>query len=81
MKIALLPNLTRACALEVTENVCAYLDSLQVSYFFDSAQEKELPEKYAFLPTETLLDACVAVFAIGGDGCLFHAAIKGVFQI
>ena len=68
MKIALLPNLTRACALEVTENVCAYLDSLNVSYYFDSVLEKELPKKYAFLPTETLLSSCDAVIAIGGDG-------------
>ena len=80
MKIALLPNLTRACALEVTENVCAYLDSLNVSYYFDSVLEKELPKKYAFLPTETLLSSCDAVIAIGGDGSLIHAAKKAVLH-
>ena len=80
MKIALLPNLTRACALEVTENVCAYLDSLNVSYYFDSVLENELPKKYVFLPTETLLSSCDAVIAIGGDGSLIHAAKKAVLH-
>ncbi len=78
MKIALLPNLTRRCALQVTNDVCAYLDSLGVRYGFEETLRGKLVVRGSFLPTETLLSGCDAVIAIGGDGSLIHAAKKAV---
>ncbi len=78
MKIALLPNLTRSCALEVTKAVCNCLGSLQVPYYFEDSVQNQLPAQYHFLPTESLLSDCDAVIAIGGDGSLIHAAKKAV---
>ena len=78
MKIALLPNLTRACALEVTKEVCRCLEKLNVSYFFEDELQAALPSQSICLPSETLLSDCDAVIAIGGDGSLIHAAKKAV---
>lgn len=78
MKIALLPNLTRECALQVTSDVCKYLDSLGVCYYFEDALQAQIPSAYSFLPTEELLSHCDVVIAIGGDGSLIHAAKKAV---
>ena len=78
MKIALLPNLTRACALEVTKEVCRCLEKLNVAYFFEDEQQAALPPQSICLPSETLLSDCDAVIAIGGDGSLIHAAKKAV---
>ena len=80
MKIALLPNLTRTHALTVTEEVCACLDALNISYAFDNSIQKQLHARFAsvFLSTQELLQWCDAVIAIGGDGSLIHAAKKAV---
>ncbi len=79
MKIALLPNLTRRHARQVTADVCACLDKLDVSYAFEDTLRAALPErKSAFLPTDRLLSKADVVIAIGGDGSLIHAAKKAV---
>lgn len=78
MKIALLPNLTRSCALEVTQAVCDCLSDLQVTFYFEDCLQTLLPQKYRFLPSEELLSQCDVVIAIGGDGSLIHAAKKAV---
>lgn len=78
MKIALLPNLTRACALEVTQAVCRCLSELRVSFYFEDSVQNQLPPDFPCLPTEQLLSACDIVIAIGGDGSLIHAAKKAV---
>lgn len=81
MKIALLPNLTRTHALTVTEEVCAYLDTLKISYAFEEDLSAQLEGRFssaAFLAVPTLLEWCDAVIAIGGDGSLIHAAKKAV---
>ena len=78
MKIALIPNLTRACALQITTEVCDILDRLSVEYFFDEELRKELPDTWSFLPSEKLFTICDVVIAIGGDGSLIHAAKKAV---
>lgn len=74
MKIALIPNLTRACALQVTTEVCEILDRLKVPYFFEKKLQNEIPRKDCFLDAKTLLSSCDVVIAIGGDGSLIHAA-------
>ena len=78
LKIALLPNLTRHFALQVTKDVCAYLDSLGVTYGFEETLRGNLDTHGIFLPTDTLLSEADAVIAIGGDGSLIHAAKKAV---
>ena len=78
MKIALIPNLTRACALQITTEVCDILDRLSVEYFFDEELRKDLPDTWSFLPSEKLFTICDIVIAIGGDGSLIHAAKKAV---
>ena len=78
MKIALIPNLTRACALQITTEVCDILDRLSVEYFFDEELRKDLPDTWSFLPSEKLFTICDVVIAIGGDGSLIHAAKKAV---
>lgn len=78
MKIALIPNLTRACAMQVTLEVCDILDRLNVQYFFEKDLEESIPKKDCFLETEKLLPFCDIVIAIGGDGSLIHAAKKAV---
>lgn len=78
LKIALLPNLTRHCALQVTKDVCAYLDSLGVAYGFEETLRGHLDTRGSFLSTETLLSDTDVVIAIGGDGSLIHAAKKAV---
>lgn len=76
MKIALLPNLTRECALQVTVDVCANLRRFGISYGFEDALRGQIPGETAFFPTEQLLSDCDAVIAVGGDGSLIHAAKK-----
>ncbi len=76
LKIALLPNLTRTYALEVTRGVCDFLSNRNVEFFFEKALRKELPEKYNFLSDDELFSVCDVVIAIGGDGSIIHAAKK-----
>lgn len=78
MKIALLPNLTRACALDVTNDVCRCLAELNISYYFEENLKALLPPDSVCLPSDKLLSDCNAVIAIGGDGSLIHAAKKAV---
>ncbi|MGN0519408.1 MAG: NAD(+)/NADH kinase [Candidatus Fimenecus sp.] len=78
MKIALLPNLTRSCAQEVTQAVCRCLAELQIAYYFEEELQADLPTPYKCLPSDQLLSECDAVIAIGGDGSLIHAAKKAV---
>lgn len=78
MKIALLPNLTRSCALAVTKEVCACLADLHISFYFEEELKSALPQSYKYLPSEQLLSDCDAVIAIGGDGSLIHAAKRAV---
>ena len=79
MKIALMPNLTRKEAFEVTGGICSSLDKLGADYCF-------MPEyadifgmtKAVFLPEEEALGCCDAVIAVGGDGSIIHAAKSAV---
>lgn len=80
MKIALLPNLTRACAAEVTQEVCNCLQGLGISYALQKELAPLLPASYPVYDTDTLLNGCDAVIAIGGDGSLIHAAKKAVLH-
>ncbi len=83
MTVAILPNLTRHNAYDITLNVCKELDSLNIDYqFADSLQDTfNSLQKARFLPEAELIEFCDLVISIGGDGSMIHAAkiaaIKG----
>lgn len=75
MKIALMPNLTRSEAYDVTLNICKSLDELGASYsFLPEFSEKFSQTKASFLPVDEAVENCDAVIAVGGDGSIIHAA-------
>lgn len=76
MKIALLPNLTRTYALEVTREVCGFLCERNVEFFFEKELEQQLSTDYNYLCDDELFSVCDVVIAIGGDGSIIHAAKK-----
>lgn len=78
MKIALLPNLTRASALEVTKAVCKELDKLKTEYYISVDNKETLKETNAiFDETEKIVNLCDTIIAVGGDGTIIHAAKFG----
>lgn len=75
MKVALLPNLTRETAAEVTLDVAARLDKLKIEYGLLMSEKDKLPQ----LPCEVsdidkLIENCDIVITVGGDGTIIHAA-------
>ncbi len=77
MKLALLPNLTRENALEISLEVCRELDNLNTPYIFSLDDEEIFKATRAeFLPFEKMLECCDALITIGGDGTIIHAAKK-----
>ncbi len=78
MKIALLPNLTRASALEVTVSVCRELDKLNTEYYISNDIKDSLSDTNAiFDETDKIVSLCDAIIAVGGDGTIIHAAKFG----
>lgn len=83
MKIALMPNLTREKAREVTAKCCEQLKKLGIEYYFSSLQRdllREYPDAF-FRDEACFIDECDYVIAIGGDGSVLkaakEAAVKG----
>ncbi|NLA77179.1 MAG: NAD(+)/NADH kinase [Clostridiales bacterium] len=78
MKIAVLPNMTRVNAPQVTLGVCISLSRLGVSFVLSDKYAQMLPSLGAvhFVPEQELVPSCDAVIAVGGDGSLIHAAKK-----
>lgn len=75
MKIALMPNLTRKEAPEVTAGICKSLKSLGAKFCFSLEYKNEFNSTGAeFLPADEAIDGCDAVIAVGGDGSIIHAA-------
>ncbi len=76
MTVALIPNLTRQNAFEITLQVCRELDLLQIGYLFsDSLQNVFGDVKNAcFLSEDAVIDSCDLVISVGGDGSMIHAA-------
>lgn len=78
MKIALLPNLTRNSAFDVTISVCKELDKLNTEYFLSNELFPEFSDTHAkFDSMENIVYECDAIIAIGGDGTIIHAAKFG----
>jgi len=78
MKIALLPNLTRKSALQVSLDVCAELEKHGMKYFIKRDYIEYFKNtKAEFLPLEEMTESCDIVIAVGGDGTIIHAAKFG----
>lgn len=78
MVIALLPNLTRKRALDVSLAVCDELDKLGASYLVrDDDKEYFEKTKAEFLPFDEIIEKCDVIISVGGDGTIIHAAKFG----
>ena len=76
MKIALIPNLTRSRAREVTLSICCELEKAGISYCFSSSQKDSFPEFPDSLfeePSQYIKNADI-VLSVGGDGSMLRAA-------
>lgn len=76
MTVAIIPNLTRLNAFDITLNVCKELDLLQIDYLFSDTLQTIFKDvqNARFLPEDDLTDACDIVISVGGDGSMIHAA-------
>lgn len=78
MKIALLPNLTRKSALQVSLNVCNELENLCMDYYIKKDYAEEFKNtKAKFITVDKMIECCDIIIAIGGDGTIIHAAKFG----
>ena len=79
MNIAIIPNLTRENAREVTRQICAELTKLGACAMLDEAVRPEFTGTNAqFLPQDRMLESCDLVIAVGGDGSIIYAAHKAI---
>ncbi len=74
MRIALLPNLTRENAKEVTLKVCGFLKNNNVDYFFEEKLRDVFGDNENYLNDAELFRNTDIIIAIGGDGSIIHAA-------
>lgn len=76
MKIAVIPNLTRAKTEEVTKNLCNELDRLEISYCFSDEIKESLPfvKEAAFEKNSEFIKNSDMVISVGGDGTMLRAA-------
>lgn len=77
IKFAIIPNLTRENAAEITRCICEKLDEINAGYFISQDNRELFSNTYAnFLSEEDMLDKCSAVITVGGDGTIIHSAKK-----
>ncbi len=76
MKIAVIPNLTRNKAREVTFSLCRELDKLDIDFCFSDKLKDELPEIPGgyFESNENYIKNSDIVMSVGGDGSMLRAA-------
>ncbi|MBP9989502.1 MAG: NAD(+)/NADH kinase [Ruminococcus sp.] len=78
MKIALLPNLTRKNALDVSLKVCNELERLGAEFFIrNEEKEKFNITKAKFASLDEIIEKCDVIISVGGDGTIIHAAKFG----
>ncbi len=77
MIFAIIPNLTRKNAAQVTRLICAKLDELGAAYSLPEETKNDFFDtKAIFLSEKDLLEGCTAVITVGGDGTIIHSAKK-----
>ena len=76
MKAAIIPNLTRDNALQITKNVCKELQLLNVECLLSVSLQEMFYDTInaVFLNDDQLIDECDLLISIGGDGSMIHAA-------
>ena len=76
MKIALLPNLTREKAQEITIEICHWLKEYGAEFAGCSEDRDKLQsvDNLSFYDFDELIKWCDAVISVGGDGSMLRAA-------
>ena len=79
LTVAIIPNLTRDNAADVTAQICAALTTLGAEVLFDRALQPRLGTLPAqFLEEDAMLRRCDLVIAVGGDGSIIVASHKAI---
>lgn len=76
MKFAIMPNLTRKKAADITKHLCEELKKIGAEYYFDDALKTQLPyiEGAVYKSGEEYISSSDIVIAVGGDGSVIRAA-------
>lgn len=76
MKAAIIPNLTRDKALEVTYAVCRELEKNSIEYCFSSEIKEFIPDfsDCVFEEADSFIENADIVISVGGDGSMLRAA-------
>ncbi len=78
MKTAVIPNLTRKNAYDVTCELCRKLGETGIEYMIDEKlKDKFYNTDAQFIPFEKMIELCDVVIPVGGDGTILHAAKSG----
>ncbi len=78
MRLAIIPNLTRENARQVTYDVCTEFDKLGAEYYIlDEIADSFRNTKAVFATFDEMLKQCDVVISVGGDGTIIHAAKLG----
>ena len=81
INFAIIPNLTRENAAQVTRRICSQLDRFSAEYTIDRAYREIFADTSAeFLEEEEMLCRCTALITVGGDGTIIHSAKKAALH-
>lgn len=80
MNIALMPNMTRAHAEEVTLKLCDELNSLGLDWYCGEEIADVIPgnEKFRIKPQDELFRGADIIIAVGGDGSVIRAVKQAI---
>ncbi len=78
MKTAIIPNLTRKNAYDVTVELCKKLGEIGITYMLEKSLENTFQNVGAvFLSIDEMINQCDVIIPVGGDGTILHAAKFG----
>ncbi|MBQ7543120.1 MAG: NAD(+)/NADH kinase [Clostridia bacterium] len=79
MNIAIIPNLTRENAPQITAQICRELSQLGACAMLDEAFRAQFDGvPAAFRSSDVMLQTCDLVIAVGGDGSIIYASHKAI---
>lgn len=78
MRVAILPNLTRKNAKEVTDAICSFMAANSVDCCFEREYEGVFSDNCPYLDDKELFEGCDIIIAVGGDGSIIHAAKRAL---